>query len=53
MIQNLSIEFSEIIRAKIPGLKIGILSCSKFEVRKKSDFVSQQLENLENLKIYF
>ena len=48
MIYNFLIEFSQIIQSKIPGLKIGVLNCSGFKVRKKSDFVAEQLVNLEH-----
>ena len=47
MINKLNILFSSIIQSKIPGLKIGVLSASRFEVRKQSDFVSGQFADLE------
>lgn len=47
MIDNFNIQFSPTIRAKIPGLKMGVLSVSGFNVTKKSDFVNQQFVDLE------
>jgi DNA/RNA-binding domain of Phe-tRNA-synthetase-like protein len=42
-----NIHFSPTVQTKIPGLKIGILTCSGFEVRKESDFVKKQFIQLE------
>ena len=47
MINNLKIHFSPAIRTKIPGLKIGVLSATGFEVKKQSDFVSGQFADLD------
>jgi DNA/RNA-binding domain of Phe-tRNA-synthetase-like protein len=41
------IDFSETIQSKIPGLRIGVLNCSRFEVRKESDYVAEQFTVLE------
>lgn len=46
MINNLKIYFTPTIQTKIPGLKIGILHASEFEVKIKSDFVSGQFVDL-------
>jgi DNA/RNA-binding domain of Phe-tRNA-synthetase-like protein len=43
----IALNFSDLIKAKIPGLKIGLLFASGFEVRIKSDYVSEQFEDLE------
>ena len=43
-----TINFSKTIQAKIPGLKIGSLRCSLFEVRKRSEFVSGKYIELED-----
>ena len=45
---NHSINFSQTIQARIPGLKIGSLRCSNFEVRKKSEHVSKKYIELED-----
>jgi DNA/RNA-binding domain of Phe-tRNA-synthetase-like protein len=47
MTKNLNIQFSPVIQSKIPGLKIGVLYTSDFEVTKQSDFVSRQFADLE------
>ena len=47
MKKNLKILFSPTIQNKIPGLKIGILSSSDFEVNNNSDFVDRQFADLE------
>jgi DNA/RNA-binding domain of Phe-tRNA-synthetase-like protein len=47
MLFDSSIHFSQTIRAKIPGLKIGVLYASGFEVRKHSDYVTMQFADLE------
>ncbi|MCK4753825.1 MAG: hypothetical protein KAS58_01250 [Calditrichia bacterium] len=47
MINKLSIKFSPIIRTKITGLKIGLLTGSEFEVKKQSDFITGQFLDLE------
>ena len=47
MFDKLSIHFLPTIQAKIPGLKIGFLSVSGFEVKKQSDFVNGQFVDLK------
>lgn len=47
MTKNIKIQFSLIIKTKIPGLKIGVLSASGFEIKKQSDFVNGQFTDLE------
>jgi DNA/RNA-binding domain of Phe-tRNA-synthetase-like protein len=47
MLDYLSIYFSPTIQDKIPGLKIGVLSATGFEVKKQSDFVTGQFTDLE------
>ena len=47
MLDNLSIQFTPIIRTKITGLKIGLLTGSEFEVKKQSDVVTGQFLDLE------
>ena len=47
MTKNIKIQFSLIIQTKIPGLKIGVLSASGFEIKKQSDFVNGQFTDLE------
>lgn len=47
MLKNLSIDVSTIIQSKIPGLKLGVLSASEFEVKKNSDFVHRKFIELE------
>jgi DNA/RNA-binding domain of Phe-tRNA-synthetase-like protein len=47
MTSTISIDFSETIQSKIPGLKIGVLNSSGFEVRKDSDYVTDQYIALE------
>jgi DNA/RNA-binding domain of Phe-tRNA-synthetase-like protein len=49
MIDNLSIHFTPTIQNKIPGLKIGVLYASEFEVKNKSDFVRRQFVELEKV----
>jgi DNA/RNA-binding domain of Phe-tRNA-synthetase-like protein len=47
ILNHLSIHFSTTIQSKIPGLKLGVLYASGFEVNKKSDFVSGKFVDLE------
>jgi len=47
MTDFMPIDFSETIQSKIPGLKIGMLNCSGFEVRKESKYVAEQFTVLE------
>ena len=43
----MNIEFSTIIKQKIPGLKLGLLEAKNVEIRKKSDIVATQYTELE------
>ncbi len=47
MTSIIPIYFSETILSKIPGIKIGVLNCSGFEVRKESEYVAEQFTILE------
>jgi DNA/RNA-binding domain of Phe-tRNA-synthetase-like protein len=44
---NMNIEFSQIIKQKIPGLKLGLIEARNVEIRKKSELVSKQYSELE------
>jgi DNA/RNA-binding domain of Phe-tRNA-synthetase-like protein len=44
-----TIGFTEIIKNKIPGLKLGVLIAHKISIRKKSDLAKQAFCDLENI----
>ncbi len=47
MVKKPTIQFSPIIRDKLPGLKLGLLSAFEVLINKKSDLVEPAFEDLE------